>query len=260
MTTSNILIEHRDQIAYVSINRPDALNALNQATVMELTTTLKTLETAPDAKVIILTGAGEKAFCAGGDIAFMRNLGPAGARKVALAADELFRTIEESSRVVIAAVNGFALGGGCELALACDLRVAAEGAQLGQPEINLGIIPGWGGTQRLPRLIGISRAKKLLFTGERVTASQALELGLVDLVFPAAELLDATHTLAQTIAAKPQAAMRMIKQAVNQGMQMDLDKAVRFETELFGMSFATKDKQEGIDAFFEKRQPQWQDC
>ncbi|MDY0212528.1 MAG: enoyl-CoA hydratase-related protein [Desulfuromonadaceae bacterium] len=260
MTTSNILIEYRDQVACVTINRPDALNALNQATVAELTSTLRTLGASSEAKVIILTGQGEKAFCAGGDITFMRNLGPAGAREVALTADELFRTIEESPRVVIAAINGYALGGGCELAMACDLRVAAEGAQLGQPEINLGIIPGWGGTQRLPRLIGISRAKKLIFTGERISAQQALELGLIDQVVPAADLLEAAHALAQTIAAKPQTAIRMIKQAINQGVQMDLDKAVRFEAELFGMCFATKDKQEGIDAFFEKRQPQWQDC
>jgi len=260
MPPSNLIVEHRDQIACVTINRPHALNVLNPATIAELTSTIKSLENSPEAKVIIITGQGEKAFCAGGDVALMRTLSPLDAREMALKADELFRTIEVSPRVVIAAINGYALGGGCELAMACDLRIAAEGAKLGQPEIDLGILPGWGGTQRLPRLIGSSRAKKLIFTGERIDAHQAMELGLVDQVTPAAELMEAGHDLAQTIAAKPQAAINMIKQAINQGMQMDLDKAVRFESELFGMCFATQDKQEGIDAFFEKRQPKWQDC
>jgi enoyl-CoA hydratase len=260
MTPSNLLVECRDQVAHVSINRPGAMNALNPATVMELTHTIKELETSPDAKVIILTGEGEKAFCAGGDVALMRTLGPAEARKVALSVAELFHAIENSPRVVIAAINGYALGGGCELAMACDLRLAAEKARLGQPEINLGIFPGWGGTQRLPRLIGVSRAKKLMFTGERISAAQAMEFGLVDEVFPDAELRAGAHNLAVTIASKPQAAIRMIKQAVHQGMQMDMDKAIRYEAELFGMCFATRDKQEGMDAFFEKRTPQWEDC
>ena len=258
-TPAKLVIECRDQVAHVTINRPDVMNALNPATAVELTQTIKSLETSQEAKVIVITGQGQKAFCAGGDVALMRTLGPAEARKVALTVDELFHTIETSSRVVIAAVNGYALGGGCELAMACDLRLAAEKAQLGQPEINLGILPGWGGTQRLPRLIGVSRAKKLMFTGERITAQQAMDFGLVDQVYPADELLDAAHALAQTIASKPQAAIRMIKQAVHQGMQMDMDKAIQYEAELFGMCFATNDKQEGMDAFFEKRSPQWQD-
>jgi len=260
MTPSNLTVEHRDQIACISINRPRALNVLNPATIAELGATIKSLEDSSEAKVIIITGEGEKAFCAGGDVALMRTLNPLEARAMALKADDLFRSIEDSPRVVIAAINGYALGGGCELAMACDLRLASESAQLGQPEINLGIIPGWGGTQRLPRLIGSSRAKKMIFTGERIKAPQALELGLVDQVFPAAELLDEAHVLARSIAAKPQAAISMIKQAINQGMQMELDKALRFESELFGMCFATSDRQEGMDAFFEKRQPNWQDC
>jgi len=260
MTPSNLKVECRDQIAHITINRPEAMNALNPATAVELTRTIKSLETSPDAKVIIITGQGEKAFCAGGDVALMRTLGPTEARNVAMTVDELFRTIETSPRVVIAAVNGYALGGGCELAMACDLRLAAEKAQLGQPEINLGIIPGWGGTQRLPRLVGVSRAKKLMFTGERITAAQAMEIGLVDQIYPSEELIEAAHALAVTIASKPQAAIRMIKQSVHQGMQMDMDKAIQCEAELFGMCFATRDKQEGMDAFFEKRPPQWQDC
>ncbi len=260
MTTSNLLVDCRDQVARITINRPDAMNALNPPTAVELTQTIKDLECSADAKVIVITGQGQKAFCAGGDVALMRTLGPAEARKVALTVAQLFHTIESSPRVVIAAVNGYALGGGCELAMACDLRLAAEKAQLGQPEINLGIFPGWGGTQRLPRLIGVSRAKKLMFTGERITAEQAMAFGLVDEVVPGDELLEAAHALAVTIASKPQSAIRMIKQAVHQGMQMDLDKAIQYEAELFGMCFATKDKQEGMDAFFEKRPPHWQDC
>ncbi|MFN2257917.1 MAG: enoyl-CoA hydratase/isomerase family protein, partial [Desulfuromonadaceae bacterium] len=186
MTTSNLIVEHRDQIACVSINRPQALNALNPATITELTSTIKSLEHSSETKVIIITGQGEKAFCAGGDVALMRTLSPVEARDIAFLADELFRSIEASPRVVIAAINGYALGGGCELAMACDLRLAAEEAKLGQPEIDLGILPGWGGTQRLPRLIGSSRAKKLIFTGERIDAHRAMELGLVDQVTPAA--------------------------------------------------------------------------
>ena len=260
MTPSNLLVECRDQVAHITINRPDAMNALNPATAVELTRTIKDLETSPDAKVIVVSGQGEKAFCAGGDVALMRTLGPAAARQVALTVAELFHTIENSPRVLIAAVNGYALGGGCELAMACDLRLAAQKAQLGQPEVNLGIFPGWGGTQRLPRLIGVSRAKKLMFTGERISAEQAMEFGLVDAVLPDDELLESAHALAMTIASKPQSAIRMIKQAVHHGMQMDLDKAIQYEAELFGMCFATRDKQEGMDAFFEKRPPQWHDC
>lgn len=260
MTCQNLLVEFHDQVARVTINRPAALNALNPQTVTELTSTLRSLQNNPAAKVIILTGSGEKAFAAGGDMALMRTLGPTQAREVALHVAELFATIEASPRVVIAAINGYALGGGCELALACDLRLAAEHAQLGQPEINLGIFPGWGGTQRLPRLIGVSRAKRLMFTGERVTARHALALGLVDDVVAGADLLSCAQQLAATIAGKPQTAIRMIKQAVNHGMEMDLDRAIRYEAELFGACFASRDKQEGMDAFFEKRPPLWQDC
>lgn len=259
MQCNNLLIEISDQVAHVSINRPSALNSLDPQTVAELSYTIRQLENNPQAKVIVLSGCGDKAFAAGGDVALMRTLGPEQARAVALKVADLFHTIEASPRVVIAAINGYALGGGCELALACDLRIAADHAELGQPEINLGIFPGWGGTQRLPRLIGISKAKRLMFTGERVKAAQALALGLIDQVVPAAQLRDHAHQLAVTIAGKPQTAIRMIKEAVNNGMEMDMDRAIRYEAELFGMCFATQDKQEGMDAFFEKRAPQWQD-
>lgn len=260
MQCNNLIIEISDHVAHVSINRPKALNSLDPQTVEEMSYTIRQLENNPQAKVIVLSGCGDKAFAAGGDVALMRTLGPAQARAVALKVADLFRVIEASPRVVIAAINGYALGGGCELALACDLRIAADHAELGQPEINLGIFPGWGGTQRLPRLIGISQAKKLMFTGERVKAAQALALGLVDEVVPSALLRDHAHQVALSIASKPQTAIRMIKEAVNNGMDMDMERAIRYEAELFGMCFATKDKQEGMDAFFEKRTPRWQDC
>ncbi len=257
MSDKNLLTTIANQVALITINRPQAMNALNPATISELSTTIAELEQQADVHVIIITGAGEKAFVAGGDVALMRTLTPLQARDVALMAAELFQRIENSACVVIAAINGYALGGGCELALACDFRLAAEQAQLGQPEINLGIIPGWGGTQRLPRLIGISRAKELMFTGERVGAQHALKLGLIDHIYPADQLLDHAHRLAQTIAAKPQTAIRIIKEAVNIGMAMDQDKAIRYESEMFGMCFTTEDQKEGMDAFFEKRPAVW---
>jgi enoyl-CoA hydratase len=258
MSAKNLIITIANQVALITINRPQAMNALNPATIIELSAAVAELEQQDDVHVIIITGAGEKAFVAGGDVALMRTLTPIQARDVAMTAAELFQRIENSPCVVIAAINGYALGGGCELALACDLRLAAEQAQLGQPEVNLGIIPGWGGTQRLPRLIGVSRAKELMFTGERISAEQALRLGLVDHVYPGDQLLDQAQKLAQTIAAKPQAAIRTIKEAVNNGMTMDQDRAIRYEAEMFGMCFTTADQKEGMDAFLEKRPAVWE--
>ena len=259
MSDKNLVITVAEHVALVTINRPEAMNSLNTATIVELLTSIAKLEKQSDVKVIIITGAGEKAFIAGGDIALLRTLSPIQAREVSIMVGELFHRIENSPCVVIAAINGYALGGGCELALACDLRLAAESAQLGQPEVNLGIIPGWGGTQRLPRLIGSSRAKKLMFTGERVTAQRALEIGLIDHIYPADQLLVHAQKLAQTIASKPQTAIRMIKVAVNKGMSMDSDKATQYETELFGLCFTTADQKEGMDAFLEKRPAVWKD-
>lgn len=255
--SENLIITVADQVAQVTINRPEAMNSLNTATITELSITIERLEKQPDVKVIIITGAGEKAFIAGGDIALLRTFTPIQARDLSLVVGKLFQQIEASPCVVIAAINGYALGGGCELALACDLRLAAEHAQLGQPEINLGIIPGWGGTQRLSRLIGSSRAKEMMFTGERITAQQALELGLVDHVYPDDQLLANAQNLAQAIASKPQIAIRMIKTAVNNGLTMDKDKAIQYEADLFGLCFTTEDQKEGMDAFLEKRKAVW---
>ena len=258
MSDKNLIITVADQVAQITINRPKAMNSLNNATIAELTTAIAELEKRADVKVIIITGAG-KAFVAGGDIALLRTLNPIEAREVSIKVGKLFQSLENSPCVVIAAINGYALGGGCELALACDLRLAADSAQLGQPEVNLGIIPGWGGTQRLPRLIGSSRAKELMFTGEMIKAQQALEIGLVDHIYPADQLLSQAQELAEKIASKPQTAIRMIKTAVNKGLSMDSDKAIQYETELFGLCFTTADQKEGMDAFLEKRPAVWKD-
>lgn len=260
MDYQNVVVEINQQVAWVTINRPKALNALNPDTINELSCAMNTLEQHSCVKVIVLTGSGDKAFVAGGDLALMQTYSPLQARNFAIQVAALFERIEQSTRVIIAAINGYALGGGCELAMACDLRLVAAQAKLGQPEINLGIIPGWGGTQRLPRLIGVSRAKELMFTGEMIGAQRALEIGLVDQVCEQSELYSRTQELAQTIASKPQTAIRLIKEAVHNGMEMDKQKAIRYEADLFALCFTTEDQREGMSAFLEKRSPRWKNC
>ncbi len=259
MSYQNLLLEIEDQIALLTINRPKALNSLNPNTLDELSRMIAELDQNPAVKVVIITGAGPKAFVAGGDISVMQPLGPLQAREVARKAQQLFNAIEYSPKVMIAAINGFALGGGCELAMACDIRLAAVGAKLGQPEINLGIFPGWGGTQRLARLVGKGIAKQLMFTGDMVDAEQAERIGLVNQVVDAAELLPTARELAAKIAGKSQVPIRLIKEAVDKGLEMDIDKAYSYEAELFGLCFATEDQKEGMAAFLEKRQPVWKD-
>lgn len=260
MTYENLLLETRDQIALLTINRPKALNSLNPQTLNELSLMIAELQANSDVKVIILTGSGEKAFVAGGDIASMQPLAPLQARAVALQAQKLFNDIEYGDKVVIGAINGYALGGGCELAMACDLRIASANAKFGQPEINLGIIPGWAGTQRLPRLIGKGKAKELMFTGDMISASKAEQLGLVNRVVEQQDLLDTAWEMAKKIAIKPQVPIKLIKQAVNNGLEMESQKAYIYEAELFGLCFATEDQKEGMAAFLEKRQANWKDC
>ena len=259
MPYQNLLLQITNHVALLTINRPQALNALNPATLTELGQMIAELESNPGVKVVIITGAGEKAFIAGGDISVMQPLGPLAARDVALQAQRLFNAIEYSTKVMIAAINGYALGGGCELAMACDIRIAAETAKLGQPEINLGIIPGWAGTQRLPRLVGKGKAKQLLFTGEMISAAEAEKIGLVNQVVPKKELLAVAQSMAETIAGKSQVAIRLIKEAVDNGMEMDIDKAFLYEADLFALCFSTVDQKEGMAAFLEKRPAKWQD-
>jgi enoyl-CoA hydratase len=258
MEFNNLLFEKSDGIATVTVNRPKALNALNEETIRELSRCFEGLENDGEVKVVILTGAGEKAFVAGADIAAMASLEAVAARDFALLGQKVLNTIEQLSKPVIAAVNGFALGGGCELALACDLRLASDNARFGQPEVNLGVIPGFAGTQRLARLVGKGRAKELLFTGDMVNAEEAWRIGLVNRVTAPAELLPAARTLAQKIAGKGTVAIALCKDAVNNGLEMDSDKGGRYEADLFALCFATADQKEGMAAFLEKRPAHFQ--
>lgn len=259
MQYENLIVQISNHVALLAINRPQALNSLNPATLNELELVIAALETDPQVKVVIITGAGKKAFVAGGDISVMQPLGPMEAREVARQAQKLFNAIEYSSKVMIAAINGYALGGGCELAMACDIRIAAETAKLGQPEINLGIIPGWTGTQRLPRLVGKGKAKQMMFTGDMVSAAEAEKIGLVNQVVAQTELLNVAQALAEKIASKSQVAIRLIKEAVDNGMEMEIGKAFNYEADLFALCFSTEDQKEGMAAFLEKRPANWQD-
>ncbi|WP_029918201.1 enoyl-CoA hydratase/isomerase family protein [Pelobacter seleniigenes] len=260
MSSQHLLVSSKDGITTLTINQPQTLNSLSPAILSELAEQVAELQADPAVKVVIITGAGAKAFVAGGDIAAMQPLGPLEAREVVRKAQQLFNAIEFGQKIFIAAINGYALGAGCELALACDIRIAAEGAKLGQPEVKLGIIPGWGGTQRLPRLVGKGKAKELMLTGDMLCATEAKELGLVNQVVPAEQLLDSAWAMAQKIAGKSQSAVRLIKQAVDNGMEMTIDKAFHYEAELFALCFATHDQKEGMQAFLEKRTPTWKDC
>ena len=257
MEFNNLLIEKDADIAIVTINRPKALNALNAETLSELGTAFDALAQDDCVKVIILTGAGDKAFVAGADISFMQNMNAIEGRNFALLGQQVFSKIENLPKPVIAAINGFALGGGCELAMACDIRIASEKGKFGQPEVNLGVIPGFAGTQRLPRLVGKGIAKELLYTGDMFGADVAFRIGLVNKVVPVAVLLDSAKELAKKIASKGALAIRLCKEAVNEGLEMEVEKAYAHEANLFGLCFATEDQKEGMSAFLEKRAPQF---
>ena len=240
-------------IALLTINRPKSLNALNSETLAELNTCLAELENNEEVKVVILTGSGEKSFVAGADISEMVNATPAEGRKMGLLAKEAFGRLENMPQVTIAAVNGFALGGGCEISMSCDIRVASENAKFAQPECGLGILPGFGGTQRLPRLVGKGRAKELIFTCDMISADEAFRMGLANHVVPQAELIDYCKAMAGRIMKNGPYAVSLAKQAINTGMDTDLDSGLKLEANLFGLSFSTADKKEGMTAFLEKR-------
>ncbi|MCC2259345.1 enoyl-CoA hydratase-related protein [Intestinimonas aquisgranensis] len=250
---NNLLLEVENGIALLTINRPKALNALNSETLAELNTCLAELENNDDVKVVILTGSGEKSFVAGADISEMVNATPAEGRKMGLLAREAFGRLENMPQVTIAAVNGFALGGGCEISMACDIRVASENAKFAQPECGLGILPGFGGTQRLPRLVGKGRAKELIFTCDMISADEAFRMGLANHVVPQAELIDYCKAMAGRIMKNGPYAVALAKQAINTGSDTDLDSGLKLEANLFGLSFSTADKMEGMTAFLEKR-------
>jgi enoyl-CoA hydratase len=260
MHLENLLLDVSEGIATVTINRPAAMNAMTESTLEELERVVAEIGQNRDIRVAILTGAGSKAFVAGADIAALRDMSPAQAREMALLAHRTYAAIEQSHKPFIAAVNGYALGGGCELSMACDIRIASENAKFGQPEINIGILPGFGGTQRLPRLVGKGRALEIILSGDMLDAAEALRIGLVNRVVPQAELAATARHLAQKIAAKGRVAIQLCKQAVVNGLEMDLTKACVYEAELFGYSFSTNDQKEGMSAFLEKRAAVFRDC
>lgn len=252
-----VLSERVGAVATVTVNRPAVLNALDASTVAKLTTVLSGLGDDGDVRCVVLTGAGDRAFIAGADITEIATLTPIGAKEMADAGHRLCLLIESLGKPVIASVNGFALGGGCELAMACTLRIAAETAKFGQPEIGLGIIPGFGGTQRLPRLVGRGRGLELLLTGQTITADEAWRIGLVNRVVPPEALSEEVGTLAATLAAQAPAAVRLILETVSRGLDMSLDEASAFEATAFGLVNGTDDAREGTQAFVEKRKPRF---
>jgi enoyl-CoA hydratase len=253
----NLLIERDGAVATITINRPKVLNALNLQTLDELRRAILAVKDDDGVRAVILTGAGEKSFIAGADINELSVQTPTGGRDHAMRGQHVLDLIENLGKPVIAAINGYALGGGCELAMACTLRIAADTAKLGQPEINLGIIPGYGGTQRLSRLVGRGRALELLLTGDQISAIDAHRLGLVNRVVPAAELMTDVRRLAATLAAKAPMAVRYIIDAVNKGLEMPIPDAQVFEATLFGLVASTEDMREGTKAFLEKRKAEF---
>ena len=253
MAYENILREDRDGIAFVTVNRPDKLNALNNATIGELLHAFDAVAADDRVRAAILTGAGDKAFVAGADISELAQQTAITARPLALRGQRLMNTIEACPKPVVAAVNGYALGGGCELALACHIRTASDNAQFGLPEVTLGIIPGYGGTQRLPRIVGKGRALELILTAQRVNAEEALRIGLVNKVFPAATLMAETEKLVRRVLGMGPVAVRFALDAVNHGSDMPLRDGLNFEATFFGLLAGTEDCREGMKAFLEKR-------
>lgn len=252
-----ILIENRDDVAVITINRPDKLNALNAETVSELRVALERVAADEAVRAVIVTGAGAKSFVAGADIAELAQMTPLNGIEVSRQGQDTFRALETMSKPVIAAVNGFALGGGLELALACHFRVASENAKFGLPEVKLGIIPGYGGTIRLPRVVGRGRALEMILTGEMIDAQEAYRIGLVNHVYPFAELLGAAEQLAKKIAANGPVAVALGIEAVDHGYHASTEDALRLEAKLFGLLAATQDMREGMGAFLEKRKAEF---
>ena len=258
MAYETLLLERSDAYAVVTLNRPKVMNALNRALFSELDDVFISLAKDPAVRAIILTGAGEKAFAAGADISELAGLSAVDGQQLAQRGQAVFRKIETCGKPVIAAIQGFALGGGCELAMACTIRIASERARLGQPEVKLGLLPGYGGTQRLPRLVGKGAALKLLLTGDMVDAQEAFRIGLVDEVVPAEALMPRAETLARAIAQQAPLAVAGCLRAVEAGYDLPIESGLELEASLFGLACATEDKAEGTRAFLEKRAPTWQ--
>ena len=257
MAYENLLFETKDQIAYITFNRPKVLNALNRKTVEELGDALNRVREDSPVRVLILTGAGEKSFVAGADINELAQRTPVDGKDFSLFGQEIFHRLETMGKPSIAAINGFALGGGCELALSCTMRIASKNARLGQPEVKLGIIPGYGGSQRLARLCGKGIAHELILSGEMISADEALRIGLVNRVVEQAELIPTAESIAKKIAANAPLAVKFAMEAVEHGMEMPQEEGLFLEATLFGLCCATEDMREGTRAFIEKRPAQF---
>ncbi len=255
MGFENLTTENRDGVLWVTVNRPDKLNALNRATVGEIDAVIDDAANDNEVHAVVITGAGEKAFVAGADITELNTLGAVEAKEFALRGQAIFRRIERLTKPVVAAVNGFALGGGCELAMACHIRIASSNAVFGQPEVKLGLIPGYGGTQRLPRLVGKGRALELVLTGRNVSAEEARAIGLVNAVCEQSELTETVSKLLRTILANGPLAVSHCIEAVGHGLDMPLDDACLLEATLFGIGASSEEMTEGTSAFLEKRKP-----
>jgi len=253
MDLNNLTLELTDRVAVVTVNRPKSLNALNPDTLAELLEVFTALGDHEDLVGVVITGSGEKAFIAGADISAMKDYGVLEGRQMGKLGHLVLDTIAAFPKPVIAAVNGFALGGGCELAMACDIRICSDNAKFGQPEVNLGVIPGFGGTQRLPRLVGTGRALELLFTGDMIDAAEAFRIGLVNRVVKQQELLPECLAIMKKISTKGPLAIQLCKDVVRTGMELDLARACRYEADLFSICFASEDQKEGMTAFLEKR-------
>lgn len=255
MGFETILIKIEGGVATVTLHRPQQLNALNRQMFRELDEAFDEVAANPAARVLVITGAGDRAFAAGADIREFVGMGPVAALDFSRNAQRIFRKLETMPKPTIAAVNGFALGGGCELMMACDIAYAADTARVGQPEITLGIIPGAGGTQRLSRLVGKQKAKELMMTGDMLPAEEALRLGLVCKVVPAVDLMAEVQKLCEKLLSKGDVALRMVKEAIEAGMQVDLTSGMEIEAKAWSLCFTTEDHEEGVQAFLEKRKP-----
>ncbi|WP_416044731.1 short-chain-enoyl-CoA hydratase [Clostridium tyrobutyricum] len=255
----NVILKEENGIAEVIINRPKALNALNSETLKELGSIIDDIHVNDNIKAVIITGSGEKSFVAGADIAQMSKLNSIEATKFSRLAQNVFSKIENLPKLVIAAVNGFALGGGCELAMACDIRFASKKAKFGQPEVNLGILPSFGGTQRLPRLVGKGIAKELIFSTDMISANEAYRIGLANKVYEPEELLTKAKEFAQKVMTKSPVGVRLAKASINNGLDVDLEAGLKYEANSFGLCFSTEDQKEGMKAFLEKRKANFKD-
>jgi len=253
MELKDVIFEKEGKIAVITINKPKALNALNSEILKELDAVIDVVSEDQEILAVVLTGAG-KAFVAGADITEMKNLNAIEGRKFSILGNKVLSKLENMEKPVIAAVNGFALGGGCELSMACDIRIASSKAKFGQPEVGLGVTTGFGGTQRLSRIVGTGMAKELIFTGKIIDAEEALRIGLINRVFEPEKLMEEAKNLANVIASQAPVAVKLCKAAINKGMQCDLDTGIAYETEVFAQCFSTEDQKEGMNAFIEKRE------